>query len=67
MTDYSRQPRKCHVCGNTDYAPEVMPYLGKAGHVWMHPLCCRLVYEAHRKPIPEMEFPNAGGLGEGER
>lgn len=61
------QPHKCHICGTTDYAPDVMPYYGKAGHVWLHPICAKQAYDAHRQPIAEMDFPNAGSLGEGER
>ena len=54
--NYDRQTRECVVCHIAGMAPDVVPYLGRNGHAWAHPICAQQAYEAKRQPIPEIDF-----------
>jgi hypothetical protein len=41
----------CVICNVEGMAPAVVPYLGKAGHVWAHPTCAQVVYEAREAKV----------------
>jgi hypothetical protein len=55
--NYDRQHRSCVVCGKEGMAPEVMPYLGKVGHVWAHQVCAA---EAYLKQSEKRELHENG-------
>ena len=43
-TMLGRRERACVVCGKSGMAPELLPYLGKQGHVWEHQACAEQAY-----------------------
>lgn len=59
---------RCEICGNSDMAPDIAPYLlveGK-GHVWLHPACKMAAVTARNAKQGPLKFPEAHEVNDGQ-